>query len=275
LGGGDAVLVQENNKFEYIAQPSQERYRFRKHICYNEFSMRSKPVNQTDEIRILGFGDSVINGGTQTEQDSLSTTIIENRLTQEYKKNIRCFNISYGSWGPDNCFAYLKEYGDFNAGLLFLVVSSHDAYDNMTFGKIVDIDPNYPIKQYKLALYELLNRYLIPYIKKAKKNGTENNHIVKGNIFNSGFLSFYNYTQERKIPFFIYLHPDKAELIERKYDYQGNEIVKFCTDNNIPLLRGLGYEDESGFRDRIHLNERGQRMLAEALLSEIKRFLNN
>ncbi|KAA6315804.1 hypothetical protein EZS27_033792 [termite gut metagenome] len=28
----DAVLVQENNKFEYIAQPYQERYRFRKHI---------------------------------------------------------------------------------------------------------------------------------------------------------------------------------------------------------------------------------------------------
>ncbi|KAA6313517.1 hypothetical protein EZS27_035720 [termite gut metagenome] len=233
--------------------------------------MRSKPVKQTDEIRILGFGDSVINGGTQTEQDSLSTTVIEKMLTQEYKKDIRCFNISYGSWGPDNCFSYLEEYGDFNAGLFLLVVSSHDAYDNMTFEKIVDIHPSFPSKQYKLALYELLDRYLIPYIKKEK----ESHHIIKGNIFNSGFLAFYNYTQERRVPFFIYLHPDKAELIEGKYDYQGNEIIKFCTDNNIFLLRGLECEDKSGFRDGIHLNEHGQRMLAEVLLPEIKRLLNN
>jgi hypothetical protein len=67
----DAVLTQESDKFEYIAQPDQNRFRFRKHVRYNEYSMRSGRLKSSDSIRILGFGDSVLNGGVQTEQDSL------------------------------------------------------------------------------------------------------------------------------------------------------------------------------------------------------------
>ncbi|MDR2410698.1 MAG: hypothetical protein LBE13_21660 [Bacteroidales bacterium] len=271
----DAVLTQESDKFEYIAQPDQNRFRFRKHVRYNEYSMRSGSLKSSDSIRILGFGDSVLNGGVQTEQDSLATEIAQYAINQHIIKGggvIRCLNISYGSWAPDNCFAYMKEYGDFNANLIFLVVSSHDAYDNMNFQKVVDIHPSYPSGQYLSAIYELIDRYLIPRIFTKKKE--ESDHIVKGNIFNSGFLSFYHYTQENDIPFFIYLHPDKKEMQERKYDYQGDEIIKFCESNNISLLKGIEYEDESCYRDGIHLNEHGQRILAKILLHKIKVLLN-
>jgi hypothetical protein len=234
--------------------------------------MRSDSPKSSDSIRILGFGDSVLNGGVQTEQDSLATSFIEANLSQKYSKNIRCFNISYGSWAPDNCFAYMKEYGDFNADLIFLVVSSHDAYDNMDFQKIVDVHPSYPSKQYFVAIHELIDRYLIPRIFTKKQE--EFDHIVKGNVFNSGFFAFYHYTQENGIPFFIYLHPDRKEMQERKYDYQGDEIIKFCKANNIPLLKGIEYENESCYRDGIHLNEHGQRILANILLSEITVRLN-
>jgi hypothetical protein len=267
----DTVLTQESDKYEYVAQANQNRFRFRKHVNYNEHSMRSKPVKETDKIRILGFGDSVLNGGVQTEQDSLATSIIENTLTQEHEKNIRCLNISYGSWGPDNCYAYIKEKGDFDAALIFLVVNSHDAHDNMDFKKIVNVHRSFPSKQYKSAIYELIDRYVIPRI--LWKKDMED-HIVKGNVFNPGFLSFYNYTQERKIPFFIYLHPDKKEIQERKYDEQGDKIIEFCAQNNILLLKGLEYVNESCFRDGIHLNEHGQGILANVLLPEIKRLLN-
>jgi hypothetical protein len=87
----DTVLTQESDKFEYIAQPNQNRFRFRKRLRYNEYSMRSDSPQISDSVRILGFGDSVLNGGTQTEQDSLATSIIEHRLSQDYPKNIRCF----------------------------------------------------------------------------------------------------------------------------------------------------------------------------------------
>jgi hypothetical protein len=263
----DAVLTQESDKFEYIAQPNQDRFRFRKHIRYNEYSMRSDSLKSSDSVRILGFGDSVLNGGTQTEQDSLATSIIEHELSREYSESIRCFNISYGSWAPDNCFVYIKEYGNFDADLIFLVVSSHDAHDNMDFQKVVDIHPSYPSKQYLSAIYELIDRYIIPRIFTKRE---EADHIVKGNVFNSGFLSFYRYTQEHNIPFFIYLHPDRKEMQEKKYDYQGYEIIKFCIDNNIPLLKGLDYEDETCYRDGIHLNERRQKILLSILFAQIK-----
>ena len=268
----DTVLVREDPDMEYIAQPNQNRFRFRKHIRYNEYSMRNDKVKESDKLRILGFGDSVINGGTLTDQDSLATTIIEQKLTKEYGEDVRCFNISYGSWGPDNCYAYLEKYGDFNADLIFMVVSSHDAHDNMNFSKIVDIHSSFPSKQYFSAGYELFDRYLIPRIKKSPE--VQSDPIIKGEIFNPGFSAFFNYTQEKNIPFFIYLHPDKAEVSKNSYDSQGELIIRFCAENNIPLIQGISNETEQMFRDKIHLNEHGQKELAKILLPEIRKYLN-
>jgi hypothetical protein len=166
----------------------------------------------------------------------------------------------------------MEEYGDFEAGLIFLVVSSHDAYDNMDFRKVVDVHPSYPSKQCRSAIYELIERYLIPRF--FAKKGAETDHIVKGDVFNPGFFSFYRYTQEKQIPLLIYLHPDRQEVFDGKYDDQGMEIIKFCCNNHVPLLEGLQYEDASCFRDGIHLNEHGQRVLANALLPEIIKLLS-
>jgi len=76
-GFGDMVLFQEDKNFEYIAQPDQERTRFGNRIIVNEYSMRSSSLNDQDSCIVLGFGDSVINGGSLTDQDSLATTIVE------------------------------------------------------------------------------------------------------------------------------------------------------------------------------------------------------
>lgn len=230
--------------------------------------MRSEPLTPTDKLRILGFGDSVLNGGVLTEQDSLATSIIEKKLKEEY----RCLNISAGSWGPDNCFAWLSEYGNFNAGLFFLIVSSHDAHDNMDFRKTVGIDVSHPFQQYKSAIYELMDRYLIPRILRKKTETGDN--IAKGDTFNQGFSSFFDYTQNNNIPFFIYLHPEMKEIEEGKYNEQGEQIIQFCKEHHICLIKGLAHEDISCFRDNIHLNEHGQHVLANALLPVINSFLN-
>jgi hypothetical protein len=267
----DDVLYSESDKFEYIAQPNQDRFRLRKHIRYNEYSMRSNELKSGDKVRILGLGDSVINGGTGTDQDSLATSLIEKTLTETYGDGYRCLNIGSNSWGPDNCYAYLQEYGDFDAKLIFLIVSSHDAYDNMTFQKVVGKHLYYPSSQYKFAVSELFGRYLYPHL--FMKTGWQDN-FIKGDTFNSGFSLLHEYAREKGIPFFIYLHPDKNELLSGKYDVQGYEIIDFCLKNSIPLLKGMEYEKESSFRDVIHINDEGQRILASALLPEIEKLLN-
>ncbi len=271
----DTVLIREDKEYEYIAEPNQDRFRFRNHVTYNSFSMRSPQVDSSATI-ILGFGDSILNGGTQTDQDSLATNILTKVLTQQFQTKIQFLNISAGSWGPDNCFAYLKKHGNFGAKKIVLFVSSHDAYDNMSFNKVVDVHESYPSKQYFSAIYEAIDRYIIPRIVKPKKNISDAEKLAinkrqKDSHFNTGFASFLNYCKTNKIPFSIYLHADKQELKAGDYNDQGKDIIKFATDHNVPIVldlkNGLSASD---FRDNIHINSQGQRRMANLIQHYVK-----
>ncbi len=268
----DNVLMQEDSQYEYIAQPNQKRFRFRHNIQYNSLSMRSDEIDSQATI-LLGLGDSVINGGVQTEQDSLATSILTDSLTKHYRKKIQFLNISAGSWGPDNCFAFLKKHGHFGAKALFLIISSHDAYDNMNFEKVVDSHESYQSKQYKFAIYELIDRYLIPrmkmYFAKPDISITHDsiNKKEEKSPFNRGFKELTDYAKANHIPLILYLHAETVELENHTYNEQGKEIIRFAKENDIPILLDLEYglklED---FRDGIHVNEQGQKKLAQNLL---------
>ena len=254
---------------EYIPIP-QKVFRFRKHDFYNSYSQRNREIQPSDSLIILGFGDSVLNGGTQTDQDSLATTLLSNYFFKEYGKKVLFTNISAGSWGPDNCYAYLKKYGNFHARSILLVVSSHDAYDNRTFEKVVGVHPNYPNEQYKSAIAEVVSRYIFPkYIEPLIYR--DNNELRKNNdlmiskykagmSFNKGFADFKRYCDSTQIPLLIYLHAEKQELKDSHYNAQGKEIINFCLRNNVSLIKELDYHlQDYDYRDNIHLSERGQR----------------
>ena len=272
-GFGETVLFQADKNLEYIAQPNQERKRFGHKIVYNQYSMRSAPLADNETCVVLGFGDSVINGGSLTDQDSLATTIVEN----QFQNGVRFLNISAGSWGPDNCAQYLDKYGDFNAKMIVLFVSSHDAHDNMTFEPTVGHHESYPDKQFTLATGEVLVRYIMPRIlgkfqDNGPTTGADNLMINKnGAGFNEGFEYFKNYTQQKGIPFVICLHAEAAEIEQGKFNEQGDEIIAFCKTNNIKLISGLEIGEElQDFRDQIHINERGQKRWAKVLFKEIQ-----
>ncbi|MBK1440231.1 hypothetical protein JHJ32_09555 [Parapedobacter sp. ISTM3] len=273
----DAVLIREDPDYEYIAQPGQNRFRFKKHIKTNAVSMRSDEIDAAAAI-ILGFGDSFINGGTVTDHNSLATTLLSDTLTSLSGKKIQFLNISAGTWGPDNCFAYLNRHGNFGARAIFLFVSSHDAYDNMTFDKVVGVDNSFPNKQYTFALSELMERYVIPTIKDKlaqKELGSEKTEVNKhtnSDKFNSGFSSFASYSKEFNIPLTIYLHAEQSELGAGSYNEQGKEIIEFAEGNQIPLIKDLelGLSSDE-FRDYIHINDNGQRKLAARVLSYMQR----
>ena len=240
--------------------------------------MRSGALTPADKCVVLGFGDSVINGGTLTDQDSLATTIVENNIKSE-ASGFRFLNISAGSWGPDNCAAYLKKHGSFNAKMIVLMVSSHDAHDNMTFENVVDVHEAYPGKQYPLATAELTLKYLIPRAMRLIKSGNNAPDLMinkDGQGFNSGFFFFKEYADKNNIPLLICLHAEKAEVTSKKFNEQGEEILKFCASNNIEVISGIDIgEDVIHFRDNIHLNERGQKLWANVLTEEIKRIVSS
>ena len=181
-------------------------------------------------------------------------------------------NISAGSWGPDNCAAYLKEKGLFNAKAMFLLVSSHDAHDNMDFRPTVGAHPSYPDKQYVLAWGELINRYLLPrLLPDRKKNADPDQQVLagihkKGKEFNPGFAELKAMADKAKIPLIIYLHAEQSELNAGKYNEQGDEIISWAEMNRVQLIKELDYKfTADDYRDGIHLNKKGQRKLASIM----------
>lgn len=279
FGFCDAVLYQSSPAYEYIAQPNQHRYRFFSHIDYNSYSQRSEEPDSTKTI-VLGLGDSVILGGTMLDQDSVATTLFSKET------GMQMLNISSGSWGPDNCAAYLKEKGTFGAKAMVLVCSSHDAFDVMSHVPVVGIYPNYPDKQYKLAIWEVIDRYLMPRIKVyfrgkqlldpdaqvVEKVKSDEGVANKALNFDPGFDQLLQISDEKHIPFFIYLHPEVGEVMSRKYKEGGLMIMEWAKTHHIKLIDGLNEGvTVDMYRDVIHLNEKGQRNLANSLKKMINR----
>lgn len=277
FGFCDAVLYQSSPAYEYIAQPNQHRYRFLSHIDYNSYSQRSEEPDSTKTI-ILGLGDSVIFGGTMLDQNSIATTLFSKET------GMQMLNISSGSWGPDNCAAYLKEKGTFGAKAMVLVCSSHDAFDVMSHVPVVGIYPEYPEKQYKLAICELLDRYLLPMVKDwmgRTQLVDPDAQVVKGGvaqkslIFDSGFDQLLQISKEKKIPFVIYLHPEVGEVMAHQYKEGGQLIMEWAEKHHIKLVKGLDEDITTDmYRDVIHLNEKGQRNLANSLEKIIRKTIN-
>lgn len=284
FGFGDAPLFQADNSYEYIAQPNQHRYRFFCHYKTNSYSQRSEEPDSTKK-RILGLGDSVIYGGTWMDQDSLSTTLFTNEA------GIQMLNISCGSWGPDNCAAYLRKHGTFGASAMFLVCSSHDAYDVMSFVPVVGVVDKYPNKQYVSGLWELIDRYLIPYFRtltltgKMTKTKTKTNRggyvdpdvqvekkaanrqvVQKGYLFNPGFDQLKQIADSCQIPMIVYLHAELGEVHDGDYNDMGQDIIHWCDTAGVQLIRGVNTEKPDMYHDAIHFNEKGQRHLSEVLL---------
>ncbi len=274
-----APLYISDPDFEYIYAPNQEVYRFGNLIRTNEFSMRNDPILPTDTTVILLVGDSVVLGGSLTDNDSLASTLLEKRLFRTLNRRVRVLNIAAGSWGPDNVAAYLSKYGLFDADLICLVASSHDAHDNMTHADIVGKDYNLPDKQYDWALEELWKRYIYPrYVKGYADNTayfapraypTQAPGIHKGGIgFNPGFAQLDSVARQAGIPFFILLHPEISEIEFGNYNGEGREIIQYAQRDCIRLIKELDWGTSLKYyreNDAVHYNSEGQVFLANKL----------
>lgn len=268
FGFCDSPLCLASSDYEYICAPNQDRYRFGNHIHYNSYSQRSEEPDSTKFI-VLGCGDSVINGGVPTDQEDIATTLSS-------VDDVQILNISAGSWGPDNCAGYLKKFGLFNAGAIFLVVSSHDAHDIMDFKPIVGVHPSFPDKQYSSAYVELWDRYVKPRIMSVALDPDQqvnaNSGICKGEgPINPGFSQIKRLADEAGIKLIVYLHPEIVEIEEGRFNSQGEEILKWAKENDIEVTTGFeNGETKDDFRDNIHLNAAGQKKLSRWMTEKVK-----
>lgn len=91
-----------------------------------------------------------------------------------------------------------------------------------------------------------------------------------GKVFNPGFNQLKAMADSAKIPFVVYLHADQEENADKKYNEQGNEIIAWCKKNQVRLVEDLHLLTKDDYRDGIHINAKGQRIVANIMEKEFK-----
>ena len=252
-----AICFVTDARYEYLMAPQQDVRYGRIRYTTNELGLRNGPITRKKGRRALVLGDSVINGGQQTTQDSLATALAQ-ALT-----GVELINASAASWGPDNAMAFLRAHGLFDADAVIAVFSSHDAYDRMTFEPIVGMHPAYPAHRPAFALSLVVDRALY-------RAGLGHRPARERGSFVRGWRDLRDTCATMGIPFTVLLHPELGELAMGHYDERGRRILDSLSAWRVPVVELLQRMDSTLYTDRIHLNDAGQRQLATALASVLE-----
>lgn len=284
LGLGDPPLSIVDEQLEYRFKPGVY-HRFGKTISYNIFSMRSGPVTpqklDANSLRVLVLGDSVINGGALTDDRDLATTRLQRDLSHSLKRPVFVGNISAGSWGPPNQFAYLKKFGWFDADAIVLVLSSHDGADAQEYVSLVG-SASFPDTAPSFALVELISRYsglgkwfaVAPSDALDVPGGATSESLIPARQAQcrAAILAILNESKTRGVPAYVALHTTRDEIAGTP-DSNREIILQAAKDAGVLVIDMSGAFADSlktgkdPYRpgDNVHPNEIGQQLIADAL----------
>jgi len=285
FGLGDPPLSQTHPTIEYLFKPNQKVHPFHRLFQTNRYGMRSEdfPPQKPDpnELRIMVYGDSVVNGGNLTDQSRLGTSILQRTLAKELDRPVIVGNISAGSWGPPNEFAYLKQYGFLDADIVVLVLSSSDYNDAPTFEPL---DPlTHPTEAPISALWEGLTRYLPRYLHGQTVNQSgvvpdaqdvANKRDIEVSL--SAERDFLEMAKAYSVKVLVLQHWTASEVRDHKALQGHTDIRRVAVDTAVPIcddsdtMQAFLDMHKNPYRDDIHLNEDGQKAMADLLLGVLK-----
>ena len=287
LGLGDPPLSVADSQIEYMFAPSRTYRRFGNMVAYNQYSMRSDefPGHKTvpGERRVLVLGDSVVNGGAQTDQSQLATSLLQAKLRNELNSTVYVGNVSAGSWGPPNELAYMRRFGLFDADVIVIEVSSHDADDMPTFEQTVGVDPDFPDLTPMFALQEAVTRYLPRYLRTAavapspgESAGPSSNPTTPPARAVPAFRDMIELARASGARVVVVIHRTRSECDGGPFEPGHAELVAASKDLGIePIDLGPAFTAslKAGaipYRDAVHPNATGQQLIYQALLPSVK-----
>lgn len=280
LGLGNPPLWMADREIEYLAQPSKSYRRFGNRITYNAYSMRSRDFARQKadpaELRVLVTGDSIVNGGAETDQEALATTLLERRLSEALGRPVVVGNVSAGSWGPPNFLAYFNRFGLFDCDVLVMVVNSRDYADAPNFRPLAG--RNLPEHRPLLALQELWTKYLPRYLGEKLETGDHSRPPpVSAEDVKMCLAALREVTRLARASgtaVVLAQHLRRTEL-QGKPETGHHEIARVAAELGIePVQLGPAFarslqEGLSPYHDRGHPNDHGQRIIAEVLYESI------
>jgi lysophospholipase L1-like esterase len=287
LGLGDPPLSVPHPTIEYLFKPGMYR-RFGNIVTINSHHMRSREIPENkkppSELRVLLFGDSVVNGGALTDQKDLASEILEQQLRNSLGGSVTVGNVSAGSWGPGNLLAYEKAFGFFDADIIVVVLNSGDIGDNPTGKPIVGFDPGFPSAAPAFAVGELLTRYVAVRVNRLLKSRapapSQSASLPEEAVARSiqDLAEFCEDARRAKAEVLLVHFPDRREIDGKMMP--GHAIIRrFADEAEIPLIelteliRATLAAGQNPYRenDPIHPNSIGQRMIATAIEAALRK----
>jgi hypothetical protein len=286
LGLGDPPLSEAHPTIEYLFKPNQNVRRFGNSFRTNRYGMRSddfEPQKRDPrELRVMVYGDSVVNGGNLTDQARVGTSILQRTLTKELGRPVIVGNISAGSWGPPNEYAYLRQYGFLDADVVVQVVSSSDYDDSPTFEPLNPL--THPTEAPVSALGEALTRYLPRYL--SGHLGNESGVVPDAQavpnardivVALAAEHDFLQMARAESVRVLVVQHWTASELRSRKPQQGHTDLRRVALEAGVPVydddakLQAFLDAHQNPYRDDIHLNDAGQQALAQLLLEILRR----
>ncbi|MGQ0627143.1 MAG: GDSL-type esterase/lipase family protein [Phycisphaerales bacterium] len=280
---GDPPLYMADETIEYRMVPSRTYHRFYAVSTYNQWSMRSPEFGQKKadprEFRILVIGDSVVNGGPQTDQSQLATELMGPNLSATMGRPVVIANISCGSWGPPNMQAYLEKFGTFEADVAVIVLNHEDAADVPTF---TPLTADFPTRTPILALEEALFRYIPLYFSSRSSAAstpaltrTPENLERDTRIALDSLRAIIDRLRAANIKVAVVLHAAQTEL--KTDPLPGTKRLSATlrelgvpTINDTQAMLAATTAGQSPYRDDIHLLPAGQAVLSRQILDAIQ-----
>ena len=284
LGLGDPPLYEASPVYGYRPKPNQDVRRFGNRIFYNAQGLRSEPIATLPKpgtIRILCIGDSITFGGVQTDQAQTYPYQLQAILNRD-ATNFEVLNASAGGWAIENEEAYLRQQGIYHSKIVVLELGSHDLFQPKIGSELVGNSVNFPDRKPVLALEEGFFRYLLPkvavnlqFLQEPNLQANPTEKDLKRNI--ATFLRIANFVKSQQAQLIVVLveQPEEVEPKSKLANYSKELLVQKARELNIPLKNLQQDFRLSGgsklFRDGIHPNSEGNKVMALAVAELIKR----
>jgi lysophospholipase L1-like esterase len=274
-GLGSPALILRDPASGYEFRPNQHLRRFGRHIEYNSEGLRSEPLRTitAGSVRILCLGDSVTNGGAQTEQQATFPYQLEAELANS-GMSVQTLNASAGGWASANEAGFLRKHGIFGAKQVVWELGTHDLFGGHALP--APSDPNFPEHAPFSATTELWSRYLWPRLVGNLKDdsplpvssNTEVERVACLRLLSST-VAFVQSSGARLV---FLLMPEVRDFQEpgfaavAKSDFLSEaRRLGISVISPYPELLSSRKAGQNPFRDQIHPNPLGNRIVAKTV----------
>ena len=283
IGAGNPVIIMDHPAIGYMVRPSQSGAQLHNTYYYNCYGMRSeefaKSKSDSNELRVLVIGDSIIAGGVHTDQNELATTLLKERLEKSTGRPVVVANISCGGWAPQNQVEYIRNYGTFDADIAIWVLSSHD-YDSYAPNVSYAGSPSsYPLSKPFCASTELLGKAGIIAPESVQSTAKVLNPNECFELNKGCFKEMADIMRSKNIKLLLVQHLTMDELANGP-ETGCSHIAEWADENNVArfefssIIKQSSLAVDSYYRDNIHINAAGQAIYADAMFKLVQDHLN-